>query len=72
MQPLCGFYRAETARPVVEEMIDRPRVPPPMHEVVSLLNPRVVKFEDYEDLEGSEKFFVNINTFEELERARTG
>lgn len=71
MQPLCGFYKVETGRSVVEEIIDRPRLPPPMHEVVDLLNPLVVKFEEYGHLDGSEEFFLNINTVEDLERART-
>jgi len=60
----------ETARAIVEEIIERPRVSPPMHEVVDLLNPLVVKFSEYGDLDGSEEFFVNINTVEDLERAR--
>lgn len=70
MQPLCGFYKVETARQVVEEIIERPRVSPPMHEVVNLLNPRVVKFEEYEHLKVADEVFVNINTNEDLERAR--
>ena len=71
MQPLCGFYKVETARSIVEAIIDRPRVSPPMHEVVGSLNPLVVKFDEYGHLDGSEQFFVNINTAEDLERART-
>jgi len=70
LQPLCAFYKVETARAIVEEIIERPRVSPPMHEVVDLLNPLVVKFSEYGDLDGSEEFFVNINTVEDLERAR--
>ena len=70
LQPLCAFYKVETARAIVEEIIERPRVSPPMHEVVDLLNPLVVKFSKYGDLDGSEEFFVNINTVEDLERAR--
>ncbi|PYT01514.1 MAG: hypothetical protein DMF63_01305 [Acidobacteria bacterium] len=71
MQPLCAFYKVETTRQIVEEIIERPRVPPPMHEIVGLLNPRVVTFEAYEHLNEADEFFVNINTLEDLERART-
>jgi molybdenum cofactor guanylyltransferase len=71
MQPLCGFYKVETARCIVEDIIDRPRVPPPMREVVDLLNPLVVRFVEYAHLDGSEEFFLNINTVEDLERAGT-
>jgi len=70
MQPLCGFYKVGTGGSIVEEIIEGPRVPPPMHEVVNLMDPRVVKFDEYEHLDGSEEFFVNINTVEDLERAR--
>jgi molybdenum cofactor guanylyltransferase len=70
MQPLCGFYKVDKARPVIDDIIERPSVPPPMHEVVGLLNPRVMKFAEYEHLHGSDEFFVNINTVEDLERAR--
>ena len=71
IQPLCGYYKVETARPIVDEIIERPRVSPPMHEVVDLLSPAVVVFEEYRHLDGSDEFFMNINTIEDLERART-
>jgi molybdopterin-guanine dinucleotide biosynthesis protein A len=70
MQPLCGFYKVSAARPVVEEIIERPRVPPPMHEIVDQLKPRVIKFEEYSFLDGSGDFFWNINTIEDLEKAQ--
>ena len=72
MQPLCGFYKVSAARSVVKEIIERPRVPPPMHEIVDQLSPGVIKFEDYSFLNGSGDFFLNINTIEDLERARAG
>lgn len=70
MQPLCGFYNVTAARPVVEELIERPRVPPPMHEIVRMLDPLLVKFDEYGHLDGANEFFVNVNTIEELEKAR--
>ena len=72
MQPLCGFYQVETVRPIVEKIIERPRVSPPMHKVVDRLGPYVVSFEEYRHLDGADAFFENINTAEDLERARTG
>ena len=71
IQSLCGYYKVETARPIVDEIIERPRVSPPMHKVVDLLSPTVVVFEEYRHLDGSDEFFMNINTIEDLERART-
>ena len=68
MQPLCGFYNVAAARPVVEEIIERPRAAPPMHEIATMLNPLIVKFEEYDDLAGAD--FLNINTVGELESAR--
>ena len=70
LQPLCAFYNVATARPVVEEILERPRVSPPMHEVVAMLDPLVVQFEEYEHLEEASGLFLNINTVEDLQRAR--
>ena len=70
MQPLCAFYDIATARPVADEILERPRVPPPMHEIVSQLNPRIVRFDEYSHLDGAGNFFLNVNTAEDLERAR--
>ncbi len=71
IQPLSAFYRVETARPVVEEIIERARPSPPMHEVVGELKPLLVSFEEYSHLAGAEKMFVNINTVDDLNRARS-
>jgi molybdopterin-guanine dinucleotide biosynthesis protein A len=70
MQPLCGFYKVAKARPIVEDILQRPRVSPPMHEIVTELDPRIVRFDEYEHLAGSEDLFVNINTSEDLENAK--
>ena len=69
LQPLCGFYKVEKARSVVEEILERPRVSPPMHEVVHRLDPRIVTFNEYAHLPGADDFFCNINTPADLERA---
>ena len=70
MQPLTALYRTETAGPVVQEIIDRPRVPPPLHEIVKELEPLVVTPSDYRHLAGADKLFMNINTVDQLESAR--
>lgn len=72
MQPLFGFYKVGAALSIVEEIIERPRVPPPMHKIVDQLNPRIIKFEEYAFLDGAGNFFLNINTIEDLEKARSG
>ena len=70
LQPLCAFYKTDMARPVVQDTIDRPRVPPPMNEIVKELKPRIVKFSEFCQLAGSDAIFSNINTPEHLERAQ--
>jgi molybdopterin-guanine dinucleotide biosynthesis protein A len=69
LQPLCAFYKTTTARPVVEEIIDRPRVPPPMHEIVNELSPRIVSFVEYAELTGAKDFFLNVNDPSDLAAA---
>jgi len=70
LQPLCAFYKTAAARPVVQETIDRPRVPPPLHEIVNELDPRIVPAEEYGGLAGSDRFFVNVNSDLDLDLAR--
>ena len=70
LQPLCAFYKTQTSRPVVQEIIERPRVPPPLHEIVDRLHPRIVKPNEYSDLPNSERFFLNVNTDLDLDLAR--
>ena len=70
LQPLCAFYRVDTALPLVDEILDRPRVSPPMHEVVNKLSPRIVQFDEYSHLAGAADLFTNVNTVEELEHVK--
>jgi molybdopterin-guanine dinucleotide biosynthesis protein A len=70
LQPLCAFYKTEIARPVVEEIIDRPRVPPPLHEIVKKLDPLIVSFSEVEHLVCADDLFTNVNTIQDLDHAR--
>jgi molybdopterin-guanine dinucleotide biosynthesis protein A len=70
LQPLCSFYKAGNMRPVVEEMLARPRVLPPMHRIVEGLDPRIVGYDEYKHLPGADELFRNINTPADLESAR--
>ena len=69
LQPLCAFYKVETASPIVEEVLERPRVTPPLQQVAALMNPSIVRFEDYAHLPGADEFFINVNTPGDLELA---
>ena len=66
-QPLCALYRARVCLAAAEELIRtgelRPRV------LLSRVRARRVAFGELEDLEGSARFFVNVNTPEEYARA---
>lgn len=71
LQPLCAFYNVAAARPVVEEITGKPRPSPPMFEVVSLLNPRIVAPAEYDPVANSSAmYFRNINTEDDLSAAR--
>jgi molybdopterin-guanine dinucleotide biosynthesis protein A len=71
LQPLCAFYEVKTAGPVVDEIIRRRRASPPMHEIVALLNPRIVTPAEYHPITVPPvTYFTNLNTEEDLERAR--
>jgi molybdopterin-guanine dinucleotide biosynthesis protein A len=69
LQPLCAFYNTDAARPVVQEIIDRPRVPPPMNEIVKELEPCIVSFAEISHLPASSDLFVNVNTQPDLDHA---
>ena len=70
LQPLCGFYKVDAALSLVEQTLERPRVTPPMHEVVANLNPLVVRFDEYAHLPKADELFININTPDDLDLAR--
>ncbi len=69
LQPLCAFYKTAETFKLVDEVIRRPRVSPPMHAIVKELDPKIVKFEEYSHLPGAGEFFHNVNTPGDLDRA---
>jgi molybdopterin-guanine dinucleotide biosynthesis protein A len=69
LQPLCAFYRTEITRPVVDKIINQPRVPPPLRETLRELSPRIVKFDEYSHLPDADNLFININTADDLEKS---
>jgi molybdenum cofactor guanylyltransferase len=71
LQPLCAFYKVESAKPIVDEIIHRPRISPPMREIVAKLNSRIVKPDEYSPRSALPvSWFTNINTDEDLDLAR--
>ncbi len=69
VQPLCAFYNVAKTQPVIQELIDAPRVPPPLYEIVEQLDPWTLPYSDYSTLPGAGELFVNINTTFDLDRA---
>jgi len=68
LQPLCAFYKVKVARPIVEEIINAPRVPPPMRDIVNAINPMLVNASEYSHLVDSDQFFTNLNTPNDLSK----
>lgn len=67
LQPLCAFYNVEAASPIVNEIIQAPRVPP-MSEIVDSLRPRIVTHAEYSYLASSDHFFSNLNSPDEMKQ----
>ncbi|HKX82874.1 MAG TPA: molybdenum cofactor guanylyltransferase [Pyrinomonadaceae bacterium] len=68
LQPLCAFYKTATARPVIDEIINLPRVLPPLQEIVSKLSPRILAYEEYSHFSNANDLFINLNTADDLEK----
>jgi molybdopterin-guanine dinucleotide biosynthesis protein A len=66
-QPLCALYRARACLAAVEELIRTDELRPRL--LLSRVRARVVAFAELSDLEGSGRFFSNVNTPEDYARA---
>jgi molybdopterin-guanine dinucleotide biosynthesis protein A len=67
VQPLCAMYRARVCLEQAEEMISAGELRPRL--LLSRVRARRVAFEELRDLEGSRRFFLNVNTLEDYARA---
>jgi molybdopterin-guanine dinucleotide biosynthesis protein A len=67
LQPLCAFYRRENCLPHVEQFLTCDNWS--LNAFLDRLNVRRVGFEKLADLPGSERFFINVNTPDDYERA---
>jgi molybdopterin-guanine dinucleotide biosynthesis protein A len=67
LQPLCALYRARVCLEQVEEMIRACELRPRL--LLSRVRARRVAFGELSDLEGSRRFFLNVNTPEDYARA---
>lgn len=71
MQPLFAFYKVETLRAVIDEIVERQRAAPPMSKLAANLKPRIVRPLEYEHLDDHKRLFYNVNTPGDLTEAIT-
>jgi len=69
MQPLCALYRTKTCLAIIEELLLPNRPAPPLRAIFEKVRTREVLFKEISDLPGSEHFFLNMNTPDDLQRA---
>jgi molybdenum cofactor guanylyltransferase len=67
-QPLCAFYRAAPCLKVIGNFLQTEEKLPPLRTVFEKVRTRVVEFEEIAHLPGAERFFLNLNTPEDIMR----
>lgn len=67
IQPLCGLYRTHTCIPHVKAMLSSDNWR--LQDLVERLNAHILEFSSYQDLEGSDHYFLNVNTPEDYRMA---
>jgi molybdopterin-guanine dinucleotide biosynthesis protein A len=66
LQPLCAFYRARAALPTVERAIANGGRIPALTRIFDSLKTHIIEPEAYSSLENADKFFLNINTPDDM------
>jgi molybdopterin-guanine dinucleotide biosynthesis protein A len=61
-QPLCAFYRRDVCLAVAEGVVTANRIAPPLRAMAEHVCTVTVGFEEIRELDGSDRFFTNINT----------
>lgn len=69
-QPLCALYAPSRCLPVAEELIRAGELRP--RALLSRVRTRWVAWDELKDLDGSARFFLNLNTPADYERAAAG
>src|SRR5215210_2399465 len=68
-QPVCALYCRETCLPEIERLVSAGEHTP--RALLTNVRTRYVQFEELNDLPGAENFFLNLNTPEDFERAKS-
>jgi molybdopterin-guanine dinucleotide biosynthesis protein A len=66
-QPVCALYRRSTCLPEIDNLIVASQHTP--RALLAKVRTRYVEFAEIRDLPGSEHFFFNVNTHEDLQAA---
>jgi molybdopterin-guanine dinucleotide biosynthesis protein A len=69
-QPLCAFYRVDPCLKIIGKMIREDNKPPPLRLIFEKINTRRVEFDEIKNLPGSQNFFFNLNSPDDLNNAR--
>lgn len=65
-QPLCAFYRRSAVLPEIEARLAGSKQLPGITAMFSAFKARIVEPNEYSELQGSGKFFVNVNCIGDL------
>ena len=68
-QPVCALYRRDTCLPQIERLVRAGEHAP--RALLANVRTRYVQFTDLSDLPGAKNFFINLNTPEDFERAKS-
>lgn len=66
LQPLCAFYRVDSMLPEVNSKLTASDKLPSLMSFLNEAKTRIVEKEEYCELENSDRFFLNINTADDL------
>ncbi len=66
LQPLFAFYQVGTASETMDRLAVDHTAAPPMHSLVTQMNPRIVHPAEYSHLRNYERLFYNVNTPDDL------
>jgi molybdopterin-guanine dinucleotide biosynthesis protein A len=71
LQPLCAFYHVAPCLEYIDGLLSGGDKVPPLASIAGQVSTRSVSFDEINDLQGAEHFFLNINTPDDLKTAET-
>jgi molybdenum cofactor guanylyltransferase len=71
VQPLCAVYKTENCRKILSEMLENQSENYSVRDFLNRINTRYIQFAEITNLPNAENFFLNVNTPEDFEKAKT-